>query len=291
MDETRKNEILITNEEKNLRLNEVIYNLSSYGIEYSEIIEELKDIYDGEYRHSYAQISRTIFCLDFDERDIVSSELETIISKLVELEQSNPSSYSSVRKSVLKLKDHIDLEIMRYNLNDEANEKFENALVESDELARTTSDLFDEVSELQNKSWDLQNKMDSSNTQSITILSIFAGIVFVFTGGFSLISTALQNINNASIYKLTFVLSLVGILIFNLIFLFFYMIAKLTEKNISSSCLKTSNSYCYSEEQCGKCKPLLRFFRRFYYIMIPNVCFVLVMTFSVIIWFVRRGQL
>lgn len=288
MNETYKNSTLINNEEKNQKLSQIIFDLSEYENDYDRIIEELKDIYDGEYRHSYAQISRSLFYFDFDEREAVSSGLDNVIFRLLELERDE-SSYSSIRKSVIKLKDHIDLEIMRYSLNDEANARLETALESAEELNATTSFLSNEVNELQGKSWDFQNKMESLNTQSITILSIFAGLVFVFTGGFSFIGTALQNINNASIYKLTFVLSLVGMMMFDLIFLFFYMIAKLTNKNISSSCIKSHNQVCDKESECAKCNIIQRFLRRFYYVIIPNAFFMLTMIGTVIIWLIRRG--
>ena len=285
MNETKK----ISNEEKNQKLYQIILDLSNYEDDYDGIVEELKNIYDGEYRHSYAQISRNMFYLDFDERETVSSGLDNVIFKLVELEQKEPSTYSSIRKSVVKLKDHIDLEIMRYNLNDEANDRLETAFESAEELNKTTSFLSDEVVELQGKSWDFQNKMESLNTQSITILSIFAGLVFVFTGGLSFISTALQILNDASVYKLTFVLSLIGMLMFDLIFLFFYMIAKLTDKNISSPCIKTHNQACDWVDECQNCNIIQRYLRRFHYVIIPNIFFISTMIGTVIIWLIRRG--
>ncbi len=71
----------------------------------------------------------------------------------------------------------------------------------------------------------LEKSTDSSKREHITILGIFAAIVVAFTAGVSFSGSALQNIGNATPYKLglvlmpmaLFLLDLVGLLIVFLI--------------------------------------------------------------------------
>ena len=211
---------------KNQQLINIIDGMSKSDIDNATTIEKLKDIYSEDFRHSYSMISKKLHDMDSDERDIVSEGMSQLVDGLIEYEKSGSSidGIEGLIKGITKLNDHINLEIIRIQLDTQADEKLRDAVVRAETIKENTSYLETNVNDLNSEIWDLKNQAESSNTESITILSIFAGIVFVFTGGFSLISTALQNINSASVYKMTYTLSLVGMLIYNLIFLFFYII-------------------------------------------------------------------
>lgn len=279
------------NLKKNQTLIDIISSMSVSAIDNSTTIEKLKDVYTEDFRHSYSMIAQTLHEMDSDERDIVSEGMSQLVDGLIKYEKSGASKegVGSLIKGIIKLNDHINLEIIRIQLDTQADEKLKDVVIRANNIKEETSNLESSVSDLNNEIWDLKSQAESSNTQSITILSIFAGIVFVFTGGFSLVSTALQNINNASIYKMTYTLSLVGMLIYNLIFLFFYMIAKVTGKDISAGCLKTSSHYCWDDEEpCESCRGPIKFFRRFWYTLVPNAFFIIVMLVAVIMWFIRH---
>lgn len=276
---------------KNQQLINIIDGMSKSDIDNATTIEKLKDIYSEDFRHSYSMISKKLHDMDSDERDIVSEGMSQLVDGLIEYEKSGSSidGIEGLVKGITKLNDHINLEIIRIQLDTQADEKLRDAVIRAETIKENTSYLETNVNDLNSEIWDLKNQAESSNTQSITILSIFAGIVFVFTGGFSLISTALQNINSASVYKMTYTLSLVGMLIYNLIFLFFYMIAKVTGKDISAGCLKTSQHYCSNDEKpCESCKGPKKFFRKFWYTLVPNIFFILVMLVAVIAWLIRH---
>lgn len=280
------------NLEKNKQLLEIIVKMSISKIDEATTIEELKNIYTNDFRHSYSMIAKELHDMDSDERDIVSESMSHIVEGLIRFEKSqgiNSQDYEPLIKGIIKLNDHINLEIVRIQLDTQADEKLRDAILQSDSMKEDNAMLEANISDLNEQVWNLNNQAESSNTQSITILSIFAGIVFVFTGGFSLVSTALQNINDASVYKITFTLSIVGMLIYNLIFLFFYMVSKMTQKDISAGCIKTSSHWCDCEEKyCSSCHGIKRFVRKFWYTIIPNVFFLVVMAGAVIIWLLRH---
>lgn len=73
--------------------------------------------------------------------------------------------------------------------------------------------------------------LDESKRDYVTILGIFAAIVLAFTAGLSFSSSILQNINQASIYRLSFTAVFIGFFIFNIIIaLFSFLTAMATPK-------------------------------------------------------------
>lgn len=283
------------NDEKNEKLMKIIDDIAS--LEYNDekeakIIERLKKIYTQEFRHSYSMISKKLYEMESDERDIVSEFMRCIVQKLKIYEKStgfNADNDKSLINGIIKLNDHINLEIIRIQLNDEADNKLIDVKQQAAAMKEESSEISETIYEVSDQVWNLKNQVESSSTQSITILSVFAGIVFVFTGGFSLISTALQNINNASVYKLTFTLSFVGMLIYDLIYLFFFMVSRITQKDITASCYKTSSHICdCGHKACDSCKGILRFIRKFWYAVLPNIVFLAIMFGVVFIWLYRH---
>lgn len=71
---------------------------------------------------------------------------------------------------------------------------------------------------------------------SITILGIFVGIVMVFFGDFSILSSAAAGLFDAPIYRLAIVLISFSAVLFNIIILLFYLISKLTQKTMGNTC-------------------------------------------------------
>lgn len=137
-----------------------------------------------------------------------------------------------VKKSVRKLHDHIELERTRieYMVRQNANQKeaklaAEKALAQANEMAKS----FEEKTE--RNSQKFREMLDESKRDYVTILGIFAAIVLAFTAGLSFSSSILQNINQASIYRLSFIAVFIGFFIFNIIIaLFSFLTAMATPK-------------------------------------------------------------
>ena len=69
----------------------------------------------------------------------------------------------------------------------------------------------------------------------ITILGIFSSIVITFVAGMVFSSSILNNINKVSIYRLTFVIILIAMMLFNLLNLLLDFIAKVNMKPLAVS--------------------------------------------------------
>lgn len=120
-----------------------------------------------------------------------------------------------------------NINYIKYKLEDEVNETKE-------ELENKLKAIDRKTNEAQNKLNYIHNDMKNNITQSITILSIFAGVVMAFTGGMSYISQALVSLNSIGPYRVGVFITLIGTVMFNLIFLLLYMIGKLTDRYIGS---------------------------------------------------------
>ncbi|BCZ49305.1 hypothetical protein psyc5s11_53720 [Clostridium gelidum] len=102
------------------------------------------------------------------------------------------------------------------------------------ETATKNNEFTEKIKESEKKLEIVQKNLKDSTTQSITILSIFAGVVMAFTGGMSYISQALAALNSIGPYRAGIFIVLIGSVMFNLIFLLLYMIGKLTDRYIGS---------------------------------------------------------
>lgn len=82
-----------------------------------------------------------------------------------------------------------------------------------------------EKTEKLNKFYDgMKEKVESLQRDSITILGIFASIVLTFTGGMIFSSSVLENIGNASAYRIIIIALIIGLVIINsVISLIMYM--------------------------------------------------------------------
>ena len=123
---------------------------------------------------------------------------------------------------VAKLHDHVELENTRMQY-----------------LAKQNSINADKANELNGQLKNVEEKMN--NTQEklqrnyVTILGIFAAIVFTFAAGTSFTSSVLETMASVSIYRLILMVALLAFVLFNSIyalFLFICRVSKLMKANI-----------------------------------------------------------
>lgn len=223
----------------------------------SEYLNRFNIIYSDDFRHDYSEITRILFLLtnDQDARDFMASKIKDIYNKSKEYDQEQGLSESSkTTKALRKLKDHINLENIRMaeflkisgEVNN-ANEVAATLVQEIDENQSVMNKLNSEVKKAENNMKNIQEQMKESTTESITILSIFAGIVMAFSGGMSFISNAISGINKIGPYRLSIFILLIGDIMFNVIFLLLYMVGKIINKYTGSA------SICHNpKEFCEK---------------------------------------
>lgn len=264
---------------------------------------KLKELYTKGFRHNYSEFFPLIVDIAKDDNkydlDFLSNNLN-MTRALVEKSYVNGSSeFKSLYAPLSKLSDHINLEIGRYSyysLNEkklqglekhsqtvyaelkETAQKLDDA---KNELALTVKNLDDSKGALE----DANAKVASVQTELITVLSIFAAIVFTFSGGINLMGSALTGIQNTPFFKATFFVLLCGFLVFNAIVLLLYIVAKLTDRNIYAKC-KTKNCTC-GENESPICNGVTRLRKRLPYVYWFNVVCLGAMIGDLLLWFLN----
>lgn len=214
---------------------------------YKSRIKLLKKIYYGTgYRHSYSFVSSYIISSKKDiDLVIVAENINIIYRKLIEsykedtlkLNEDETIKYDSFLESVFKLNDHISLESIRLsdllvtenNLSKntkDAEQKIENkARSINRELVKIQDMIFDNFTktsqsfgkEINKANQEINEELKKARSEYVAILGIFASIVFAFVAGLTFSTSVLSNIHQASIYRLSFIVCLIGLFITNIL--------------------------------------------------------------------------
>lgn len=232
---------ILNEQEKREALNEVLIELSKS----QDILKEARDrasffmrfedIYYNysskeNFRHYYSDIFSTLTLIDGDSSigslDILAQNIQTIkdgyIPKNID-ENGNPINIS---KEIVKLYDHTNLDIARINYtktmtNETMSELAKNRLlvVSLEQKVRESEDALKEISnktvdDLKQLSGKVQERQEDMQKEYITILGIFAAIVLAFTGGIVFSSSVLENIDKPSIYRISLMAFIIGLVFF-----------------------------------------------------------------------------
>lgn len=234
----------MNNIENNEMLTKILVDLSTEltldedGL--NSYVDKLKGVYCVGFRHDYSAITRILFLTSSskDTRDILCSNIYDIY----EVAKENTNNDIRFIDSLRKLWDHINLENIRMieltKIAEQANTANEVAATMANDVGQSKEELElvnREITDAKNELKVIQTNMKNSTTESITILSIFAGIVMAFSGGMSFISNAISGINKIGPYRLAIFILLIGNVMFNVIFLLLYMIGKITGKYTGSN--------------------------------------------------------
>lgn len=153
-----------------------------------------------------------------------------------------------------------------------------NALSNADEKLKAATETSDNA----------RKAADSVLTNVLTILGVFIAIIVAFISGFfSVLLADRGNISPIAQVCLAHFL-LMGHVLFNLIFLFMFMISRLSYKSISVLCL-----YCNDKEHLGmcqlcqcKCKWYKRLWRKYPYLVLTNWAIVIGYVILFLWWFI-----
>ena len=222
-------------------------------------LDKLKEIYKAkDFRHKYSKIFLIISSIDKIEKtskdkilsiDVLMHSMEIAYEYVL-----NKNEYQdNFKKCFYKLYDHVVLEILQINYMREIENKGEanNAstikeLKSATSLAQTASNNADEATK----------KLDSMQKEYITILGIFASIVFAFVAGLTFSTSVLSNIHQASIYRLSFIVCLIGLFITNILHYLYAFIREIhfsktnqdfeKQKECAISLKSLKNGFCNS---------------------------------------------
>jgi hypothetical protein len=195
----------------------------------NEIAEDLINYYDKNKRHHYSAISYFILYILHDQDE------EYLLNNLLMLKQYfERNGKNEYVEKIEKVYDHVQLETTRKKYNEEQSRKIQEY---TDTSKKELENLFNEQKE----------RLNSLYGDIITVLGIFSAIIIAFFGGINLLGSALNNIKNVSIYRLSFIILLIGLITFNIIFMLLYVISKLLKKEISPKC---------KSDFCNGCKKM-----------------------------------
>lgn len=151
---------------------------------------------------------------------------------------------------------------------------------------RQIASIMGEVNTAQTDSKKMLKKLQKVNKDSdqlmshiLSILGIFVAMIFVFVGGYDTLSLGLtSNLFSETISQINIGgVILMGQILFNLIFLFLFMVARLSNKSIAVKCLGC-NDGCSNK----RCKFGVRLWKQYPYVVVTNFT----MFFSYIILFI-----
>ncbi|GAA9700915.1 hypothetical protein VN0007_07760 [Helicobacter pylori] len=185
-------------EDKDKKLEEIIVSLCEKGdlsSQTDQIIKDLKEIYEGEYRHKYSKIT-TIILNSTRDKEQAFMTLAQNIRTLKEIQDNK--EVESIKPKLEKLYDHMNLECIR--------------LQDFDEKMSRVKDVSNKLEDDLNKNYKkLSEELNKQQTQYITILGIFASIVLTFVGGLAFSTSVLSNIDKANACRLVFVMAFIAL--------------------------------------------------------------------------------
>lgn len=256
--------------------------------DFQYILENLEFIYTDGFRHNYADLFPLIVEIADDNNDykldILCENLRNIRNKIYQKykNQSNDNKLNNLQIQLTKLSDHINLEIGRYKHYSSKENKILDLNAQIEILEDKVNRSSQETKLLEKRLKSTLHKANSLQAELIAILSIFAAIVFTFSGSLNLFGSALTGMSNTPFFKSVFFVLLCSFVIFNLIFLMLYIVSKIIGKNIYTRC---ETDYCTCKNGKPKCNILNRLRKRLPYIFWINILMLLSMLFDVVIWY------
>ncbi|WP_300692382.1 MULTISPECIES: hypothetical protein [Helicobacter] len=219
----------IEDEQEHFNILEILSQTNFQG----DILEKIKNFYEKHERHKYSTISKYLDKFQYLEGKIdnIVLNINNIIDKLEKTEENK-----DIKRKLIKLQDHIALEIIRIKHIQEVYEKAEESRQKAEESIL-------EASRINSSVKTMKEEIQESKKSYIVILGIFASIIVSFVGGFSYSNATFSNIHNASIYRLVFVMSFMALFIGNIIFA---LLRFLKEVALKTAEQKKDNIYLFN---------------------------------------------
>ncbi len=223
-------------EDKDKKLEEIIALLCEKGdlsSQKDQIIKELKEIYEGEYRHKYSKIT-TIILNSTRDKEQAFMTLAQNIRTLQEIQDNKDNKeVESIKPKLEKLYDHMNLECIR--------------LQDFNEKMSRVKDVSNKLDDLNKNYKKLSEELNKQQIQYITILGIFASIVLTFVAGLAFSTSVLSNIDKANAYRLVFVMAFIALFFGNILYLLFSFLSRIS---LSKERKDTQENFCKKSMFC-----------------------------------------
>lgn len=249
--------IVLGEQEKRDELEDLLYDLASDQNvlqdkkNRADCFRRLESIYyktdEDNFRHFYSDLFSCLTIIDGNPNigniDILAENMK-IVKDGYRPNVNNDINGNpiDISKEIIKLYDHINLDVGRLNYTHRITQDTEAELAKArllieelkkqvEESKKQTDQYFVDFDTKANAlSEEIQTSQKKMQNEYITILGIFAAIVLAFTGGMSFTSSVLENLHKSSIYRIIFVSLIIGCILFNLIWLLIDFIRNVNEK-------------------------------------------------------------
>lgn len=223
--------------------------INSGGIDYAEkiipILENFKssDVPTNEVKQKIAKL------IDHLNLEIVRiryiNDLITTKSKQSFIDLHNTYS-NDVKNSLLKIEDQSQKTQTTLDNISQKNEEIETKLAElqltNENISKSHAKLSKTSSNLTKSINIAKNRIKNFQNESIAILGIFSAVVLSFVGGLAFSTSVLQNIHKASIYRLAFITSIIGMVLFNILWaLMSFLLHFCGRRKLKNLAFKTTN--------------------------------------------------
>jgi hypothetical protein len=208
--------------------------------ERSKVYLQLEEIYhQKKFRHYYSDIFSVLTTLknesDVGDINILGQNLEIIRNGYKSVNFDENGNPIDISENIKKLYDHVSLDIARISYSEGENRKVSQEETIDDLKAKIN--LLQEkinssqktVDDTSSKIESFQKRMDSTQKEYVAILGIFASVVLTFIGGIVFSSSVLQNFHNSSIYRISFICLVLGLVLFNILYFLFYFIERIVK--------------------------------------------------------------
>lgn len=201
---------------------------------------KLKGIYTtrtGEnFRHFYNEIFSTITEIHNQEPaaiDVLGENMRVLYTYCMERDDNQ------IKEPIAKLFDHVSLDIARIKYTNAIDRRLK---LTGDTLLTQISDANKKIEEAKNTYEgikddveDTSKKINNAYSEFVSILGIFSAIVLVFFGGTSIMGNVIGSMKETNIFITLIVTCFAGTIIFDILFMFIYFLAKLIDRDIAAS--------------------------------------------------------
>ena len=155
-------------------------------------------------------------------------KIEFNLYDIKDLVSENEENYNKSSEKIEKIVECIFMEINRVNDSNRLNNDLK-------QLERILKEARNQEDEIEQKMQIHAKKIEKMQGDFISILSIFSAVIIAFFGGINLLGNTLTAIDSTNKYRLIFICALTGMVLFNVIYMLLYSIARLTNKSIGVS--------------------------------------------------------
>lgn len=238
-----------TNQQRGDALKEALSTLSDISPEaalgedeVAEFIGFFSQLYGGgtPYRHLYSDVCSVMYdalSTNPDHLDDgVPYQARNLANNMELIHRAVDANNvpDQVKRSVHKLYDHIELENTRMTYMARQNkaqiagvkklhDEVEGVGAKAEEIQKRMHDDVDEVKA------NIAETQDNLQRNYVTILGIFAAIVIAFATGSAFSSSVIQAMASVSVYRLAFVMLVLGLFLFDLVMALFFFICRVSK--------------------------------------------------------------